>query len=116
MIKVRAYPTLLLVLMGSLDCVTTVIGILYFGAVELNPLLSGIVSTDIAGFVVLKLATTIFVCLIFIEAEKILMHTANRKTRTFAWTKNLLKVSTAGVIIFLGVVVANNFIVLFTVH
>lgn len=110
--NVRTYPTLLLVLMGSLDCITTVIGIMYYGAVELNPLLSGVVSTNITAFIILKLTTTVFVCLIFVQAEKILMKTTNQASRAFTWTKRLLKVATAGVILFLCVVVANNLIVL----
>ena len=77
MMKIRTYPTLLLALMGSMDCFTTVIGIIYFGAVELNPFIAGVVSTNIAAFVVLKLTTTVFVCLIFVQAEKSLMKTQN---------------------------------------
>jgi hypothetical protein len=114
--KVRTYPTLMLVLMGSIDCLTTVIGILYFGAVELNPFLSGVVSTNIPAFVVLKFTTTVFVCVIFVQAEKILMKTTNQATRAFAWTKKLLKTATAGVIMFLIIVVANNLMVLANVH
>jgi hypothetical protein len=116
MMKVRTYPTLLLALMGSLDCVTTVIGILYYGAVELNPIMSGVVTTNIAAFVVLKLATTVSVCLIFIQAEKILLKTGNQASRTFTWTKRLLKLATAGVIAFLCLTVANNLIVLINAH
>lgn len=112
MMKIRTYPTLLLALMGSMDCITTVIGILYFGAVELNPLIAGVVSTNLPAFVILKLTTTIFVCLIFVQAEKILMKTQNKTTKAFAWTHRLLKVVYAGVIVFLVVVVVNNAVVL----
>jgi hypothetical protein len=112
MMKIRTYPTLLLALMGSMDCITTVIGILYFGAVELNPLIAGVVSTNLPAFVILKLTTTIFVCLIFVQAEKILMKTQNKTTKAFAWTHRLLKVAYAGVIVFLVVVVVNNAVVL----
>jgi len=112
MMKVKAYPTLLLVLMGSMDCLTTVIGVLYFGAVELNPFLSGLVSANLPVFVVLKLTTTIFVCLILLRAEKILMRTPNKTTKAFSRTQKLLKIAYAGVIVFLMIVVANNTIVL----
>ncbi len=114
MIKIRTYPTILLALMGILDCATTVVGVLYFGAVELNPLLIGVVSSSILGFVVLKLASTILVCFIFMHAERILMNAANKVSRTFVLTKGLLKMATAGVIMFLCIVVANNFIILTT--
>jgi hypothetical protein len=112
MMKTRTYPTLLLALMGSMDCVTTVIGILYFGAVELNPFISGIVSTNLPAFVALKLTSTVFVCLIFVQAEKILMKTKDKTTKAFTWTHRLQKVAYTGVIVFLIVTVANNALVL----
>jgi hypothetical protein len=111
MMKISTYP-LLLVLMGSMDCLTTVIGIAYFGAVEVNPLLAGIANRSLMAFVVLKLATTVVVCLFFVQAEKILMKTENKKTRAFSYTRMLLKIAYLGVIVFLAVVVTNNIIVL----
>jgi len=110
---IRIYPTLLLAIMGSMDCLTTVIGILYFGAVELNPFIAGVVSTNLPAFIFLKLITTVFICLIFIQAEKILMKTKNKSTKTFSWTQKLLKSASAGIIVFLIIVVVNNLIVLF---
>ncbi len=99
--KIKSYSTFLLALMGSMDCFTTVIGILYFGAVELNPFIAGVVSTNIPAFVVLKLTTTVFVCLIFVQAEKILMKTQDKTTRAVKWTHRLLKTAYLGVIVFL---------------
>jgi hypothetical protein len=110
--KIRPYPTLLLALMGSMDCITTVIGILYFGAVELNPFIAGVVSTNLPAFVVLKLTSTVLICLIFVQAEKILMKTQDKTSKAFSWTYRLLKVANAGVILFLVVVVGNNAIAL----
>jgi hypothetical protein len=112
MMKMKSYPTMLLALMGSMDCITTVIGILYFGAVELNPFIAGVISTNLPAFIILKLTTTLFVCLIFVQAEKILMKTQNKNTKAFTWTHKLLKVAYTGVIAFLVVVVANNLVVL----
>jgi hypothetical protein len=112
MMRIRGYPTYLLVLMGSLDCFTTAIGILYFGAVELNPFLSGVVSSNLPAFVALKLTTTAFVCLIFLQAEKILAKTQDQKDRAFVWTQNLLKFAYVGLIVFMMAVVANNLWVL----
>ncbi len=111
MMKISTYP-LLLVLMGSLDCLTTVIGIAYFGAVEVNPFLAGVASKSLMSFVFLKLATTVFVCFIFVQAEKILMKTENKNTKAFSYTRTLLKITYLGVILFLAVVVTNNIIVL----
>jgi hypothetical protein len=112
MMKIKSYSTLLLALMGSMDCFTTVIGILYFGAVELNPFIAGVVSTNIPAFVVLKLITTVFVCLIFVQAEKILLKTQDKTTRTFKWTYRILKTAYIGVIAFMVIVVVNNLFVL----
>lgn len=63
-------PGLFLILLGSLDCLTTVIGTLYFDTQELNPLIAGIVHTNIPAFIILKLSITIAVGLIFILAQK----------------------------------------------
>jgi hypothetical protein len=110
--KVRAYPTLMLALIGFMDCATTVVGILYFGAVEYNPLLSGLVSTNIGAFVFVKLATTLLVCVIFSLAEKILMKTPDKANKAFSRAYSLLKFSYAGTIVFLIITVVNNFLVL----
>ncbi len=112
MMHLRTYPTLMLALMGSMDCLTTVIGILYFGAVELNPLIAGVVSTNLPAFVILKLTTTFFVCLTFVQAEKILMKTKDKTTRAFSTMQKLLKMAGAGIFLFLVVVVLNNIWVL----
>jgi membrane protein DedA with SNARE-associated domain len=112
MMKMRSYPTYLLVLMGSLDCLTTAVGIIYFGAVELNPFIAGMVNTNLPAFVALKLTTTVFVCLIFVQAEKILMQTQNMNDKAFTWTQKLLKAAYVGIILFMMVVVANNLWVL----
>jgi hypothetical protein len=45
-----------LILMGSLDWLTTIIGILSFGAVEVNPLFSGITKTNLLAYSGIKLS------------------------------------------------------------
>ena len=116
MIRIRGYQTLLLVLMGSIDCLTTVIGVLYFGAVELNPLIAGVVSMNLPAFIILKLTATVFVYLIFNRAEKILITAENKTARAFNYTHKLLNLTKMGIIAFLIVVVANNIIVLVNSH
>jgi uncharacterized membrane protein YidH (DUF202 family) len=98
--------------MGSMDCVTTVIGILYFGAVECNPFLTGMASTNLPAFIILKAVTTVFICLIFYQADKILMKTQDKHSKAFKWTRILLKVAYVGIVVFMVVVVANNIMVL----
>ena len=56
MIKGEVIPGFLLVLMGSIDCLTTVIGVMYSGAVELNPFMAGVVNTGIGAFLAIKIA------------------------------------------------------------
>jgi len=49
----RGFSVGALVFMGSIDCLTTVVGVLYFRAkkVELNPIIAGIVNTSLPAFV-----------------------------------------------------------------
>lgn len=114
MLRTNGFPGLMLMLMGSIDCLTTVIGIVYFGAIECNPLMSSIISTNLPAFVALKLVTTAVVCLIFIQAEKILMKTQDKNTKAFVAAKKILQTAFVGTIAFLAIVVANNLIVLAT--
>ncbi len=107
-------PSFLLVIMGSIDCLTTVIGVMYFGAAELNPFLAGIVSTNIQAFFVIKMAATLFIGLAYSQAKKALMSAGNQNSKSVRYTSTLLKVAYAGIVIFLIVVVANNFVVLAT--
>lgn len=97
-----------MILMGSMDCLTTVIGTLYFGTVELNPLIASLVSNNLPAFVVVKLTVTVTVGLIFVLAEKTLIKTLNRETRSFRVTQNMLRAAFVGIILFLTIVVANN--------
>jgi hypothetical protein len=111
-LRIKPYPSLLIILMGSMDCVTTVLGILYFGAVETNPILASIVSTNMAAFVVLKVVTTLFVGSIFYQANKILLRTDNKSSKAFVYTRYTLIAAYVGVFVFLLIVVANNLLVL----
>ena len=112
MLRVTTVPSLVLVLMGSMDLLTTLVGITYFGAVECNPFLAGIVSTNLAAFTILKLTSTIFVGLIFHQAGKILTRTQDKTTKAYTLTRNLLRAAYIGVVAFMLFVIANNFLVL----
>jgi len=112
MFKADIIPSLLLIIMGSIDCLTTVIGVIYSGASELNPMMAGIVSTNIGAFLVVKLAATIFIAMAYILANKILMNTQNKNSRTFKFSYKMLRIGYIGIIGFLCIVVANNLIIL----
>lgn len=111
--KSQLIPSLLLILMGSLDCVTTIIGILYHGASELNPFMAGIVSTNIEAFLVVKLSATIIAAFSFLLASKTLMTTQNKNTKTFVYSSKLIKIASTSLLVFLVIVVANNLLILF---
>ncbi|HUK85986.1 MAG TPA: DUF5658 family protein [Candidatus Acidoferrum sp.] len=113
MLKAEIIPSLLLIIMGSVDCITTVIGVLYSGAVELNPLLAGIVSTNIGAFLLIKLVTTMVVAVSFILAHKALMKNQNKSSKSFVYSFRLLQISSVGLVIFLTIVVMNNLMILF---
>ena len=98
--------------MGSIDCLTTVIGTLYFGTIELNPLIVGLVSTNLPAFVIIKLAVTVVVGLIFILAEKTLMKSKDKGSRSFTIAHKILRIAYTGIVLFLVIVVANNILVL----
>jgi hypothetical protein len=52
---------MLMALIGSMNCLTTLVGIFFFGARELNPLVAGLVSSSLPVFVAVKLAVAVFV-------------------------------------------------------
>ena len=79
----QTLPSLFLIFMGSMDCLTTVIGTLYYGTRELNPVLAGLVNSNISAFVVLKLTVTVAVGLIFILAQKTLMKSPDKNSASF---------------------------------
>jgi|AGTN01.2.fsa_nt_gi hypothetical protein len=109
--KTAMLPSLLLVLMGSIDCVTTVIGTLYYGASEMNPVLSGVVS-NVPLFMALKLSATLCIAGTYVLSTKILNSTKDKSTRSFRVGSAAIKVIYLGLVAFLVVVVVNNFIVL----
>ena len=57
--------------MGFLDWVTTVLGVLYFGAAEANPLFSGIVNSNILVYSGIKLSTAILIGFLFYKGYAI---------------------------------------------
>ena len=110
-IRIKAVPCLSFVLMGSMDWLTTIIGIVYFGAVEGNPFLAEITRTSIPAFTAIKLSTTIIVGLMFYTADKTLLRTPDKNTRSFKYTRAILRSAYITATSFLLVAVLNNLIV-----
>jgi hypothetical protein len=111
-LKSEVFPSFILILMGSIDCLTTVIGVLYFGAVELNPLMAGIVSTNIAVFLALKISATFLIGFTYILAKRSLNKTLNKECKSFKYLNRLIKVTYTGLMVFLFIIIVNNLTIL----
>jgi len=60
-----------LILMGILDWLTTVTGILCFGVVEINPLFAGLTKANILVYSEIKLSIVVLTGVLFYKADKI---------------------------------------------
>ncbi len=112
MLRREAIPSLLIILMGTLDCVTTILGVAYAGATELNPAMAVIVNSNVGAFLVVKIAATIFIALTYVFARKILLHLPNKNGKTFRYSNRALSFAYVGLACFLAFAVANNLIIL----
>jgi hypothetical protein len=110
--RIEVILSVVLVLMGTIDCVTTVIGVMFSGASEANPIMAGIVSSNIDAFMVIKIVATALIAFTYLYASKLLMKSANKAAASFKVSRNLLNIGYIGIIGFLFVVVANNLMVL----
>jgi hypothetical protein len=109
-VNVRTFHSSALILAGSMDWLTTVVGLNYFGAAEANPFISGI-ATNAVLFTAVKLLTTLVVGLIFYQANKCLLRTEDKTTKSFKWTRLTLKMAYYGATSMLIVAVINNLLV-----
>ena len=111
MIRAKAVPSLAFVFMGSMDWLTTIIGILYFGAVEANPFFANLTRTSLPAFTVIKLAITICVGLLFHQTKKSLMKTQDENSKVFVRMRYLLKGAYVAATTFLLIAVLNNIVI-----
>jgi Na+-driven multidrug efflux pump len=110
-LKSEVFPSFFIILLGSIDAITTAVGV-YFGAAELNPFLRGIVSTSIAAFLAVKISATFLIGFTFILARRTLNKALNKESRSFKISNRVIKVAYAGLLCFLIVVVLNNLMIL----
>lgn len=108
----RTTSSLFLILMGSMDCLTTVLGVLYFGTIELNPFIAGLVNTNLPAFVVIKLTVTVTAAAVFIFAQKSLLKLPNHESKSFLNAQKTLRIIYIGIVLFLVTVVVNNILVI----
>jgi hypothetical protein len=111
MLRTQAVPSLSLILMGSMDWLTTIIGIVYFGAVESNPFLADITRTSLPVFTLIKLSTTVVIGLLFYKAEKTLNETLDKNTRSFKYAHIALRSAYIVALAFLFFAIINNLVV-----
>ena len=97
-----------LILIGSLDWLTTIVGIIFFGAVEGNPFLAGLANSNLSAFTAIKLGTAFFVGFLFYQANKTLNHLENKSSRGFVLTRYVLMGAYLASVIILLFAVLNN--------
>ena len=100
-----------IILLGFLDWLTTATGILFFGAAEANPLLSGLTKSSMLLFSVVKLSAVVLIGFAFYKATVI------SKSRTNDWhfTRRFLYAGYSLTFLALTAVVASNMIAIFRV-
>ena len=98
--------------MGSIDWLTTVIGIAYFGAVEGNPFIAALANTNLPAFTVLKLGTAFFVAFLFYQVEKTLVNTGDEKRNNSKGRFYLLRSVQAAAVVVLMVAAINNILMI----
>lgn len=100
-----------IMLLGTVDWLTTAIGILLFGATELNPLLTGLTQTNMIIFSTVKFAATTFAGLAFYKAFCM----TNQKGNDWCLTKHFLNGGYSMTTLLLTAVVGSNMITLIRV-
>src|SRR5512136_3025390 len=91
MFSIKSVPSPAMVLSGTMDWLTTVIGIFFFGAIESNPFMAGFTANGLFTFTVVKLSITLVVAFLFHKADKTLLAEMNRKSRSFTFSRITLK-------------------------
>jgi len=108
-------PSVFLVLMGALDCITTAVGVLFFERVELNPLISSLVYSNMTAFVLLKLTITLVVASVPILVDGILTkHQAQSKI--FYNARVAVRITYLCLLFFISTALINNIFVILKIH
>jgi hypothetical protein len=69
MVKKELFFCTTIILIGTLDWLTTIVGIVFFGATENNPLLANFTQTNMLLFSAIKLTAITITGLLFYKAE-----------------------------------------------
>lgn len=105
MVKKEVWFATTLILIGTLDWLTTFVGVVFFGATETNPLLASLTQTNMLFFSAVKLSAITLTGLAFYKAE-----TKTKLTSQISpFAKKFLHSGYAICLLTLTVVVLNNF-------
>ena len=74
--------------------------------------MAGIVSTNIGAFLAVKIAATLLIAFTYFLANRILLKTPNKSSRSFKYSYKFLRVTYVGIIAFMFIVIANNLLIL----
>lgn len=96
-----------LVFIGMLDWLTTIVAIVFFGATEANPLLTGLTQTNLMLFSLVKITAVTLTGIVFYKAQT----TASISQQISPFAKKFLKSGLAITLIALTILVSNNIIV-----
>ena len=94
-----------------MDWLTTIIAIVYFGAVEVNPFFADITRTNLVAFTAIKLTTTIFVGLLYYLGEKMLLRLKDKNSKSFLCARITLREGYVITTAVLLITILNNLIV-----
>ncbi len=94
-----------LILIGTLDWLTTLVGIVFFGATETNPLIAGLTQSNMLIFSAVKLSAVTLTGLLFYKAET----KAKIANQLSPFAKKFLLSGYGICMVTLSVVVLNNF-------
>jgi len=97
--------------MGYVDWLTTIIGIAYFGAVEVNPFLAELTRTNLVAFTALKLTAAMFVGLLSYQGERMLQRLKDKNSKYFLRARFALRAGYIIVSTVLLFTILNNLIV-----
>jgi hypothetical protein len=108
MVKKEVIFCTTIILIGTLDWLTTIVGVVFFGATENNPLLANFTQTNLLLFSAIKLTAITITGLLFYKAE-------TKTKRSNEFSPLLKKFVNSGYILSLfalSTVVLNNFSVI----
>jgi hypothetical protein len=98
-----------LILIGFLDLATTVVGVVFFGAAEVNPLFSGLTQTNMLIFIGIKSSTILLIGVLFYKGASV----AEMSFGSSSLGMRFLEVGYLASLTLLTLIVTNNILTIF---